>query len=235
MRTVITCTCGAKIELPGSREDQASRCPRCKAVPIAASLPGPIVTSVVALPHGQGATCPICQTAIGPSEGVLVCPACDQVHHRECWDDVGGCATYGCEKRRHRQVLAIACGVWVLAFALQVLPAGRVSFRGLPMIPLPQACFSRSWLGLRCPGCGLTRSIIHLAQGNWRASWQEHRLGVLMAIVITLQIPYRLLALRRPDRPLVAPRWQAVLGYALIALLLGNWLVELAAGRVTEL
>jgi Protein of unknown function (DUF2752) len=138
-------------------------------------------------------------------------------------------------KRRHRQVLAIACGVWVLAFALQVLPAGRVSFRGLPMIPLPQACFSRSWLGLRCPGCGLTRSIIHLAQGDWRASWQEHRLGVLMAIVITLQIPYRLLALRRPDRPLLPPRWQAVLGYALIALLLGNWLVELAAGRVTEL
>ena len=21
----------------------------------------------------------------------------DQVHHRECWTDVGGCATYGCE------------------------------------------------------------------------------------------------------------------------------------------
>ncbi len=35
--------------------------------------------------------------AIGPSEDGLVCPACDQVHHRECWDDVGGCATYGCE------------------------------------------------------------------------------------------------------------------------------------------
>jgi hypothetical protein len=53
--------------------------------------------------------------------------------------------------------------------------------------------------------------------------------------VITLQIPYLLLALRRPDRPLLAPRWQAALGYALIALLLGNWLVELAAGRVTDL
>jgi hypothetical protein len=97
MRTVVTCTCGAKIKLPGSRQDQALRCPRCKTVLIAASLPGPIVTSVVALPRGPGATCPICQTAIGPSEDVLVCPACDQVHHRECWDDVGGCATYGCE------------------------------------------------------------------------------------------------------------------------------------------
>jgi Protein of unknown function (DUF2752) len=142
-------------------------------------------------------------------------------------------ANNGHSVRRHRQVLAIACGVWAIAFALQVLPEGRVSFRGLPMIPLPKACFSRSWLGVRCPGCGLTRSIVHLAEGDWRASLQEHRLGALMAVVITLQIPYRLLALRRPDRPLLTPHWQAVLGYALIALLLGNWLVDLAAGRLT--
>jgi hypothetical protein len=144
-------------------------------------------------------------------------------------------ANDGHSARRHRQVLAIACGVWVLAFALQVLPEGRVSFRGLPMIPLPQACFSRSWLGLKCPGCGLTRSIIQLAQGNWLASWQEHRLGALTAIVITLQIPYRLVALRRPDRPLFSPGWQAALGYALIAFLVGNWLVDLAAGWVTAI
>jgi hypothetical protein len=97
MSTVISCTCGAKIKLPESRPDQALRCPRCKTVLIAAGQPGPIVTSAIAQPRGPGATCPICQTAIGPSEDVLVCPACDQVHHRECWDDVGGCATYGCE------------------------------------------------------------------------------------------------------------------------------------------
>jgi hypothetical protein len=52
-----------------------------------------------------------------------------------------------------------------------------------------------------------------------------------MAIVITLQIPYRLLVLRRPNRPLFTPRWQGVLGYALIALLVGNWLVDVASGR----
>jgi hypothetical protein len=27
----------------------------------------------------------------------MVCPNCEQVHHRECWADVGGCATYGCD------------------------------------------------------------------------------------------------------------------------------------------
>jgi hypothetical protein len=135
--------------------------------------------------------------------------------------------------RHDRQVLAIACGVWLLASALQVLPEGRVSFRGLSAIPLPHACFSRSWLGVKCPGCGLTRSIIQLAQGDWQASWREHRLGALIAIVIALQIPYRIVALRRPDRPLFRLSWQTALGYALIALLLGNWLVDLASKRDT--
>jgi Protein of unknown function (DUF2752) len=136
--------------------------------------------------------------------------------------------------RRHRQVLVIACAVGLLAFALQELPDGRVSFRGLTQIPLPQTCFARNWLGLKCPGCGLTRSIIHVAEGDWQASWRNHRLGSVMAIVIALQIPYRLLALRQLDRGLIGPRWQAVLAYALIGLLLGNWLVDLAAGQLAS-
>jgi hypothetical protein len=128
---------------------------------------------------------------------------------------------------RHRQVLAIACAVSVLAFALQELPDGRVAIRGFPSIPLPQTCGSRTWLGITCPGCGLTRSIIHLAEGDWKASWSSHRLGSLMAVVIALQIPYRLVALRCTSRELIAPRWQSIFGYALIALLVGNWLVDL--------
>jgi hypothetical protein len=137
--------------------------------------------------------------------------------------------------RHHRRVLAIACAVWVLAFALEEVPDGRVSVRGLPQIPLPQTCASRIWFGMRCPGCGLTRSVIHLAHWDWKSSWRSHRLGGLLALVIALQIPYRLLALKRPDRPMIEPRWQAVLAYALIALLLGNWLVDLMAGRVTTI
>jgi hypothetical protein len=138
-------------------------------------------------------------------------------------------------RHRHREVLAVACAVGVLAYALVALPDGRVAVRGFPQLPLPQTCASRSWLGIRCPGCGLTRSILHLAGGDWKASWQDHRLGGLMAAVIAFQIPYRLLALRRPERPLISPRWQAVLAYALIALLVGNWLMEVVAGRVISL
>jgi Protein of unknown function (DUF2752) len=133
---------------------------------------------------------------------------------------------------RHREVLVIACVVWVLAFLLVEVPGGRVAVRGFSQFPLPETCTSRTWLGVKCPGCGLTRSIVHMAEGDWRASWHAHRLGFLMGVVIAFQVPYRLLSLRRPEHPLIAPRVQAILGYALIALLFANWLVEAVAGRV---
>jgi hypothetical protein len=136
--------------------------------------------------------------------------------------------------RRHREVLAVACAVCALAFALQETSGGRVAVRGVPQFPLPQVCASRSLFGFRCPGCGLTRSVIHLAEGDWRESWRSHRLGGLMAMVILLQIPYRLVALSRLDRPLLPVRWQVLLSSALIALLIGNWLVDLLAGRVAS-
>jgi hypothetical protein len=138
------------------------------------------------------------------------------------------------EAKRHGQMLAIACAVCLLAIVLHELPDGRVAMRGLPQFPLPQACASRAIFGLRCPGCGLTRSIIHLAEGDWRSSWHDHRLGGLLAIVIAFQIPYRLYALRRPARPLFSTFWLRAFGYVLIVALLANWLLDVAAGRLNS-
>lgn len=141
----------------------------------------------------------------------------------------------GHHARRHGLMLVIACAVSALAFLLHELPDGRVAVRGFAQLPLPQACASRAIFGLRCAGCGLTRSIIHLAEGDWRASWHDHRLGGLFAIVIALQVPYRLYALlRRPERPGLSTFWLAALGYALVALLIANWLADVAAGRLTS-
>jgi hypothetical protein len=138
------------------------------------------------------------------------------------------------QARRHREVLAVSCIVAVLAFALVEVPGGRVAFRGLRAYPLPPSCVSRSLLGLNCPGCGLTRSIIHLAEGDLLSSWRCHRLGMLMAAVLIFQIPYRLLALRRPETPLIPPRWLAAIGTALIVLLLVNWLADVVTGRLAS-
>ncbi|MFC1612194.1 RING finger protein [Myxococcota bacterium] len=44
-----------------------------------------------------GKRCAICQTTIGDGEEVGRCSKCDTPFHVECWDENGGCATYGCE------------------------------------------------------------------------------------------------------------------------------------------
>jgi Protein of unknown function (DUF2752) len=137
--------------------------------------------------------------------------------------------------RHHQHILAIAFAVVILAFVLVEVSDGRVAVRGFTRYPLPEGCMSRYLFGLNCPGCGLTRSIIHLAEGDWRASWRSHRLGGLMAAVIAFQIPYRLLALSRPDRPIIPTRWLVLFGYLLIAMLIGNWLFNVMAGQVHSL
>jgi hypothetical protein len=137
--------------------------------------------------------------------------------------------------RSHREVLALSLLVLILAFGLVELPGGRVAVRGLTGYPLPSSCASRSLLGIKCPGCGLTRSFIHLVEGDWRASWRCHRLGGPMAAVVIFQIPCRLLALRRPGRPPIPARWVAAPGAALIALLILNWLADVVTGRLASL
>jgi hypothetical protein len=96
MPALVSCTCGARVKLPEVRSNLALRCPKCKAELLVPDE-GPIVTSALSGPGTEGATCPVCQSAIAAGEAVLVCPSCEQVHHSECWADVGGCATYGCE------------------------------------------------------------------------------------------------------------------------------------------
>ena len=39
--------------------------------------------------------CPICTT--GLREPLIRCPRCRSPHHRECWEYLGHCATYGCD------------------------------------------------------------------------------------------------------------------------------------------
>jgi hypothetical protein len=57
-------------------------------------------------PGGQAALCPgprapvrcsICGTRIRDDEPVTSCPDCEQDYHEACWDEIGGCATYGCK------------------------------------------------------------------------------------------------------------------------------------------
>jgi hypothetical protein len=44
------------------------------------------------------ARCSICYTVLKESEPVTSCPDCRQDYHQTCWNEIGGCGTYGCQK-----------------------------------------------------------------------------------------------------------------------------------------
>ncbi len=43
-----------------------------------------------------GKTCPFCQFPLKAESSVAVCSDCKMPHHRECWEQGGGCTTFGC-------------------------------------------------------------------------------------------------------------------------------------------
>lgn len=95
--TIVTCACGVKVSLPAEVGSRVFRCPKCKAT-LAPPAPSPVLATFPAREGTAGATCPICQSTIQEGDEVLTCPRCDQVHHQDCWREIGGCSTYGCEQ-----------------------------------------------------------------------------------------------------------------------------------------
>lgn|ERR1051325_1796326 len=122
-------------------------------------------------------------------------------------------------------MLVIACIVIVGAFTLRVQAGDQVGLMGMSDFVLPPLCLSRAWFGIHCPGCGLTRSFIYLAQGDWVASWEMHHLGWLLAVMVVLQIPYRIYGLCCPQKVLLQRRVRDGIAQILIALLIVNWAI----------
>ena len=135
------------------------------------------------------------------------------------------------KRRDHWVYLGIAVTVVFLSFALQVREDQRVEFRCMPQFPMPETCSSRTWFGLDCPGCGLTRSFIYLARGNWDAAFAVNRTGWLLALTVLAQFPYRWRALRQMHAghaARAAPVWTSYFNYVLIMALIGNWAAKMA-------
>lgn len=80
--------------------------------------------------------------------------------------------------RRFCQVLIAALSVQ-LALSLLKLPGWPCAFLRLTGVP--------------CPGCGLTRACLLLAQGNWRASFSYHAFAPVFVIFIAILIAGTLL------------------------------------------
>lgn len=126
----------------------------------------------------------------------------------------------------HRLSLAVSIGVLVLSFILSFNGEQRLTLPGLNGHPLPPLCASRALLGIHCPGCGLTRSFVSLAAGDWTAAWKFHRLGWLVFLGVAAQIPYRIWGLVHPTGLPLGERWPDRLLLGFLGLLILNWVVS---------
>jgi hypothetical protein len=98
----------------------------------------------------------------------------------------------------HAGVFLTCAWLSIAAGLLRVRPDGRIEFLFAPGRPLPEVCQTRARLGLPCPGCGLTRCLVHAAHADFSAAAGASPVGLLLCLGMFLQLPYRLWRLWRP-------------------------------------
>lgn len=130
--------------------------------------------------------------------------------------------------RYHVEMLLLAIIVVGAACLLEVRADQKVAVKSLPALVIPPTCMSNEAFGVPCPGCGLTRSFVELGHGRFGNSLAQHRVGWILAVAVVFQIPYRIIALRRRKNTLFPSRLSKGISGVLIALLIANWLWELA-------
>lgn len=104
---------------------------------------------------------------------------------------------------------------------------GSEASLALAGVNLPPICGSRVLLDLPCPGCGLTRSFVAIAAGDFARSLEFHRLGWLVWLAAVLQLPYRIYCLRELRSKLAERKWPFWIGRFLLIMLLANWFLQL--------
>jgi hypothetical protein len=98
--------------------------------------------------------------------------------------------------RLHLFFFAASLTVVALAATMSIRGSSQVCLPALPM-PLPELCSFRRMLGIDCPGCGLTRSFIAQARGEFALAWHFNPAGILLFPFLAFQIPYQALQLWR--------------------------------------
>ena len=132
---------------------------------------------------------------------------------------------------RNRLFWFVAAALVIIAsFVLQPNRDGRLSVaesRSLPTI-----CWLRRTLGIECPGCGLTRSFVHMAHGNLAAAWHQNPFGVPLFLFAAAQLiwqPWQSWRIRsnRPVWQIPGGVWWLV---ALCVLMLIRWIWRISMG-----
>jgi len=94
-------------------------------------------------------------------------------------------------------------------------------------VRLPGKCYSRGFLAVDCPGCGLTRSIVCISHGEWNRAAGFNiggfaiYFGAVFFLVYSVCAPWM-----SPYHVLHGRRFWSILTWAMLGLLIGQWVVR---------
>ena len=130
----------------------------------------------------------------------------------------------------HLVLLLAAVAVIVMSFLMRLVGDNLVFMPG-SVWPIPETCAARQWLGIDCPGCGLTRSFIAISSGDLARAWNFNPAGFVLYLFVVGQIPWRLFQMgRRANRKMPVFNIWLFLPLAIaVAALLTQWIGKLVS------
>lgn len=124
-------------------------------------------------------------------------------------------------RRLHFVLIALGL-VAVVRLMVSVGEHGRVFVAGLTV---PETCFAKIYFGADCPGCGLTRSMVHLAHGRFSDSVKANPGGAMLAVFACLLLA-RMWFPEASHKRLPSDRILISVVAAFVVTILVNWIVR---------
>lgn len=88
------------------------------------------------------------------------------------------------EAVRKRAKEVCRSGSFIAVAGLALLICYRLTGHGLP-------CIFRALTGYLCPGCGMTRAVVAILDGNFAKAWQYNALSLTLLPVLALYLLYK--------------------------------------------
>lgn len=121
-----------------------------------------------------------------------------------------------------------ARALWIRLAALAAVPPSVWALARYVTLPNFSLCLFERMTGRPCPGCGMTRSMLRLSQGDVAGSFRMHPLGVVLALVFVATVAGTVVGLVRGGDPVVRflERRGAAFALTLAIALVAVWIVR---------
>jgi hypothetical protein len=123
------------------------------------------------------------------------------------------------QKRTHGRT---EFGIIYGGIALLAICVGRFA----PVLAFAPSCVFKDLTGVPCPTCGATRSVVHLAQGEFFSSFSMNPLVSLCFVIAALAFFYSMITLiaRIPRIGVIlSDKEKNIVRFGTVALVMANW------------